>query len=86
MNIRHTLRALAMAAALAAASSSVHAQPAEQPSSMTARGSSITLEMRTNFDARMRVAEAIIAAVERGPDAAALTVANVGCSWRGPSS
>jgi len=44
---------------------------------MTARGSSITPEMRTNFDARMRVAEAIIAAVERGPDAAAVTVANV---------
>jgi hypothetical protein len=37
----------------------------------------ITPEMRTNFDARMRVAEAIITAVERGPDAAALTAANV---------
>ncbi len=77
MNSRHNLRALAMATALAAAAGGAYAQPTEQPSSMTARGSSITPEMRTNFDARMRVAEAIIAAVERGPDAAALTVANV---------
>jgi len=77
MNIRHTLRALAMATALAAAVGGAHAQPAEQPSSMTTRGSSITPEMRTNFDARMRAAEAIIAAIEKGPDAATLTVANI---------
>ena len=31
----------------------------------------------TNFDARIRAAEAIVTAIERGPDAATLTVANV---------
>jgi len=77
MKIREFLRGIGAAAALAAAAGGAHAQPPDQPSSMTSRGSSITPEMRTNFDARMRVAEAIIAAVERGPDAAALTVANV---------
>ena len=77
MKIREFLRGLGAAAVLATAAGGAHALPPEQPSSMTSRDSSITPEMRTNFDARMRAAEAIIAAVEKGPDAAALTVANV---------
>ena len=51
------------------------------PSDVTAQPAStirpITPEMRANLEVRMRTVEAIIAAVERGPDAATITVANI---------
>jgi hypothetical protein len=60
----------AAAAAMFGALPAAHAQPAS-----TQRP--ITPEMRANLDARMRAVEAIVAAVEKGSDAATLTVANV---------
>jgi hypothetical protein len=66
------MRGLAAAAMLAVATAA-----SAQDSAMTAAGSSITPAMRAAFEARMRAAEAIVAAVERGRDAATLSVANV---------
>jgi hypothetical protein len=64
---------LACAAAIAAALCAPVTAFA-QPASATR---AITPEMRASLDARIRAVEAIVTAVERGPDAASLTVANV---------
>jgi len=76
MKTRNAMRALAtaLAAALAVAAGG---SASAQNSAMSAVGSSITPAMRADFDARMRAAEAIVAAVEQGPDAASLTAANI---------
>jgi hypothetical protein len=71
MKTRDAVRALAAAVALA-----VTADASPQDSAMTSAGSSITPAMRASFDARMRAAEAIVAAVENG-GGATLTVANL---------